>query len=151
MWYWTLVCSGALALSATSGLSILPDMFDCAVEIEDSFEQRDLQVYIVSDPRCGYCDRALRQIGAWAQDKSVNVIALDVSGKAEKLRSHEALQFYSELNIHILNASACSMKYRKVIPKVYVFDRSLDKPLFKLNGWGKTDLVKFEQRLSKYL
>jgi hypothetical protein len=81
----------------------------------------------------------------------VTLIALDESGTPEKLRSQVALQVYSEHNIHILDARASSMKYRKVIPTVYVFDRSRDKPLFKLNGWGKADLDKFEQRLSKYL
>lgn len=126
-------------LMVNSSVSIaqgkLPDMFQCAVEIENSFEPKQLQIYVISDPRCGFCARALKQIGAWASDdKPVNVIAMDVSEKAKTLRSHEALKFYTDYNIHIMDAGPCGMRYKKLIPKVYVFDRDSEILLWKRRG-----------------
>ncbi|HLF65219.1 MAG TPA: hypothetical protein VI603_15750 [Saprospiraceae bacterium] len=125
-------------------------MFQCAIEIESSFEPKQLQIYVISDPRCGYCDRALRQIGAWAvNDKRIDVIAMDVSEKAKKIRANEALKFYNEYSIRIIDASPCGMKYKKFIPKVYVFDRDSGDLLWKLRGWGKGDIDKLKSKLSK--
>lgn len=121
-------------------------MISSASEIPPSV----LQAFYNSDPRCGYCDRALREIGEWAIDKPIDVIAMDVSEKAEKLRENAKLQFYSEYNIHIVDASPCGMRHKKFIPKIYVFDGD-SRLLLKVKGWDKDDLSKFKRKVARHL
>jgi len=134
------------------GQSTFPELFSCAVEFEDTIfnTESNICIYIISDPRCGYCGKAIKEIGEWARDKRVEVIAMDVSEKADRIRSHEALQYYNDLSIHIVDASPCGMKYKKFIPKIFVYSESGEK-ICRFKGWTQGDLEKLSKRLDKYL
>lgn len=136
-----------------TGQDVYPDMFRCATQYEPDIESdARIWIYITSDPRCGFCQRAIRQIGKFGKESGeIAVIAMDVSEKISNIREHESLQFYNEFDISLVDASTCEETYKKLIPKVFVFDETNSKLLWKSNGWGEKDLVKLEKKISKYL
>ena len=129
-----------------------PETFQCATQIEDSdFIDDQILIFIVSDPRCGYSQRALKQIGEFAAKKGhIQVIAADVSGKAEEIRRHEKLQFYNLNSILLIDATSCGEDFRELIPKIYVYDKSKMTLIWMRNGWGKNDIKKLGKKIEKY-
>lgn len=129
----------------------MPQEFKCAIGIESN-KAAKIDIYIFSSPGCGYCLRAFKDIGEWAQSKPVNVIAMDVSGNITKIRATENLRkLYQEYHIQLIDASPCGEKYSLFIPKIFIFDNSKGEQIFKMKGWAKGDIAKVKKKLQKYL
>lgn len=125
-----------------------PALLDCAVKLDSTITQADIEVYIFSDPRCGFCRRAMKDIGGWAKGKSVNIIAMDLSGKPESVKK---LDFYLEYGVEVRDASQCDEKVKKFIPKIYIKETKTNKQILKLRGWHTRDLSKLERKLKRYI
>ncbi|MEO1263378.1 MAG: hypothetical protein AAFZ15_31500 [Bacteroidota bacterium] len=134
-----------LSISADAQKS---DLLDCAVKSENANGPANVEVYIFSDPRCGFCRRALKDIGGWSKGKSINIIAMDLSGEPE---STSQLELYTENEVEVRDASQCDEKIKKFIPRIYIKETGSNKQVMKLRGWHTRDLDKLEKKLKKYI
>jgi Ni2+-binding GTPase involved in maturation of urease and hydrogenase len=115
--------------------------------IEQSKKSK-VKIYILSDPGCGFCRRAIKDIGNWAIGKEVNIVALDVSGNPSASAQNSLYQKYS---IEVIDASNYNDKLKKFIPKIFIFETATNKKIMKLRGWSSRDLSKLEKKLKKYI
>jgi thiol-disulfide isomerase/thioredoxin len=125
-------------------------LLDCAVKLDTITEQADIEVYILSDPRCGYCQKAIKEIGNWAEEKSVSmsIIAMDISGNPEAVKKLEGA--YSKYNVEVRDASQCNERLQKFIPRIYIKDSKTNKIVMKSRGWTSEKFKKLDKKLKKY-
>jgi hypothetical protein len=123
-------------------------VLDCTAPAAPAAAASKVDIYLLSDPRCGFCRLALRDIGEWAGGKPVRLVALDISGDAEAVQQRELYQRYA---VEVRDASPCPLKHKKFIPKIYAFELATGRRLLKLRGWASTDLRKVERKLSPWL
>lgn len=121
---------------------------DSKSDTSEQSKKSKVKIYILSDPGCGFCRRAFKDIGNWAMGKEVNIIALDVSGNPNATEQNSLYQKYS---IEVIDASNYNDKLKKFIPKIFIFETATNKKIMKLRGWSSSDLSKIEKRLKKYL
>lgn len=121
---------------------------DCTAPAAPAAAAGKIDLYLLSDPRCGFCRLALRDIGEWASGKPVRLIALDISGDAEAVQRRELYQRYA---VEVRDASQCPLKLKKFIPRIYAFETATGRRLLKLRGWASADLRKMERKLSPRL
>ena len=125
-----------------------PSLLDCAVRTDGEVATKNIGIYIYSDPRCGFCQKAIKDIGDWSEGKPINLIAMDLSGKPESVMQ---LDLYRKYNIEVRDASQCNEKVKKFIPKIYIVETKTDKQVMKLRGWHTRDLNKLNRKLKKYI
>lgn len=121
----------------------------CLQTIDDQeiFSEKNIMIFVLSDPRCGHCHFALKSIGEqYHKDNSIDIIALDISGKPEKV---EALELYIKYSINVIDATVCDKKLSAFIPRLLVYNRKNDEMAFTMNGWGKKSLRKMKRKISK--
>jgi hypothetical protein len=121
---------------------------DCTAPAATAAAASKVDIYLLSDPRCGFCRLALRDIGEWARGKPVRLIALDISGDAAAVQQRE---LYQRNSVEVRDASQCPLKHKKFIPQIYAFETATNQRLLKLRGWASADLRKVERKLSPRL
>jgi hypothetical protein len=124
-----------------------PDL-SCVNATQATEHDKKIEIYFYSDARCGFCRRAFKNIGEWAEGKSVKLIALDLYQYSDP-EAPDAL--YSKYHIEIRDASECAAKYKKLIPLIYVRDAGTEETLAKFRGWIPEDIEKLNRKLADYL
>lgn len=132
-------------ISCVSQSSIIAESKSDTIE---QSKKSKVKIYILSDPGCGFCRRAIKDIGNWAIGKEVNIVALDVSGNPSASAQNSLYQKYS---IEVIDASNYNDKLKKFIPKIFIFETATNKKIMKLRGWSSRDLSKLEKKLKKYI
>lgn len=142
----TLLVGGA-KINNISAQSSTP--FKC-VQAETA-ETKEYEVYIFSHPGCGYSKRAFNDLGKWAADKPVSLIALNTQGDVENIKTSESYAIYTKNNIRLLDGSACAERYKNLVPQIFIYRKDSDKAIMKLRGWGKDNIEKVKKKMGKYL
>ncbi len=132
----------------TSNSNAQAKLLDCAVKLDTSSTETSIEIHIFSDPRCGFCRRAITDIGAWAKGKPIKIIALDLSGKPESVKK---LDYYLEYGVEVRDASQCDEKFKNFIPKIYVKETKTNSQVMKLRGWHTSDLSKLKRKLNRHI
>ena len=119
--------------------------FDCVQA--DDVETKEYEVYIFSHPGCGYSRRAFNDLGKWAADKPVSLIALNTEGDVDQIKTTDSYAIYEKNNIRLLDGSACAERYKNLVPQIFIYKKDSDKAIMKLKGWGKEDIEKVKKKL----
>lgn len=133
-----------IALMVTTSMITAQRHLDltCAGISKANTAAEHITVYIFSDPRCGPCHKAIRDIGTWSADKSVRLVALDLYGKAN---TQDPNSLYAKYQVEVHDASACDQQYKNFLPTLYAVETSTGKVLWKQKGW----LSKYLRRLER--